>query len=67
MTRRKALVVLAAAAGAVALLRRRRRATAARVDVYLEDGSMVSLERGAPQADRMLALAADALAAARAA
>ena len=64
MTRRKALVLLAAAAGAVALLRRRR-ATAARVDVYYEDGSMISLERGTPRADRMLALAADALAAAR--
>jgi hypothetical protein len=66
MTRRNALVLLAAAAGAVALLRHRK-TTAARVDVYLEDGSMVSLERGAPQADRMLALAAEALAAARAA
>jgi hypothetical protein len=64
MTLRKALVLLAAAAGAVALLRRRQ-ATAARVDVYFEDGSMVSLERGAPQADRMLALAGDALAATR--
>ena len=64
MTRRKALVLLAAAAGAVALLRRRQ-ATAARIDVYFEDGSMVSLERGAPQADRMLALAGDALAATR--
>ena len=64
MTRRKALVALALAAGAVALLRRRQ-ATAARVDVYFQDGSMVSLERGAPQADRMLALAGDALAATR--
>ena len=64
MTTRRTLVLLAAAAGAVALLRRRQ-ATAARVDVYYEDGSMISLERGTPQADRMLALAADALAAAR--
>jgi hypothetical protein len=64
MTRRKALVLLAAAAAAVAVLRRHK-STAARVDVYLEDGSMVTLERGAPQADRMLALAADALAATR--
>lgn len=64
MTRRSALVLVAAAAGAVALLRRRR-ATAARIDVYYEDGSVISLERGTPQADRMLALAADALAAAR--
>jgi hypothetical protein len=66
MTRRSVLVVLAALAGAVFLLRRRKR-TAARVDVYYEDGSMLSLERGTPQADRMLALAADALAATRAA
>ena len=67
MTRRKVLVVLAAAAGAVALLSRRRKATAARIDVYYEDGSMISLERGTPQADRMLSLAADALAASRSA
>ncbi|HEV8249201.1 MAG TPA: hypothetical protein VGQ15_04465 [Gaiellaceae bacterium] len=66
MTRRSVLVVLAALAGAVFLLRRRKGA-AARVDVYYEDGSMLSLERGTPQADRMLALAADALAATRAA
>jgi hypothetical protein len=65
MTLRKALVVLAAVAVAVALLRRRREATAARIDVYYEDGSMISLERGTPQADRMLSLAADALAASR--
>ena len=64
MTRRKTLVLLAAAAGAVAVLRRHK-STAARVDVYFQDGSMVTLERGAPQADRMLALAADALAATR--
>ena len=64
MTRRKTLVLLAAAAGAVAVLRRHK-STAARVDVYFQDGSMVTLERGAPQADRMLALAANALAATR--
>ena len=64
MTTRKTLVLLALTAGAVALLRRRE-ATAARVDVYYEDGSMITLERGTPQAERMLALAAGALAAAR--
>jgi hypothetical protein len=64
MTTRKTLVLLAAAAGAVAVLRRHR-STTARVDVYFQDGSMVTLERGAPQADRTLALAADALAATR--
>ena len=65
MTRRNVLVVLAALAVAVVLLRRRREATAARIDVYNEDGSMISLEHGTPQADRMLSLAADALAASR--
>jgi len=65
MTRRKALIVLAAIAGAVAVLRRRKSAGAARIDVYYDDGSMVSLERDAPQAARMLALGADALAATR--
>jgi hypothetical protein len=66
MTRRKALVVVAAVAGALAVLRRHKGAGAARIDVYYDDGSMVSLERDTPQAGRMLALAADALTATRA-
>jgi hypothetical protein len=64
MSRRSLLVAMAAAAGALALLRRRK--GTARVDVYYEDGSMLSLERGTPQAQRMLALAGEALAAVRA-
>jgi hypothetical protein len=63
MSRRSVLVVLAAAAGAFALVRRR--TAAGRVDIFLEDGSMLSLEQGTPQAQRMLALAGEAIAAVR--
>jgi hypothetical protein len=65
MRRRNVLVALGAAAGTVAVFRRRR-AGSARVDVLYEDGSVVSLEHGLPQAERMLAAARNALAAARA-
>ena len=44
--------------------RRRTERRRTRVDLYFEDGSMVSLEAGRPDADRMLPLAAEALAAA---
>ena len=37
-----------------------------RVDLYYEDGSMVSLTQGSPEAERLLPLARDVLAAARA-
>ena len=63
MSRRSVLVALAAVAGAVALVRRRK--GAARVDVFYEDGSMASLERSTPRAQRMLVLAGEALAAVR--
>ena len=59
-----AAVGLAAAAGVAVLLRRRRETRAERVDVWLEDGSRVSLEPG-PKAEPMLAAAREALAAAR--
>ena len=36
-----------------------------RVDVYFEDGSMVSFADGSPEADRLIAVARDALTAAR--
>jgi hypothetical protein len=62
--RRFLVATLAAAVGALAVLRRRR-VHAVRVDVYREDGSMVSLERGDPRAERMLALAGAAIRAAR--
>ena len=61
MSRRSVLVALAAVAGAVAVVRRRR--VAGRVDVYYDDGSMLSLERDTPQARRMLDLAGEAIAA----
>jgi hypothetical protein len=64
MSRRSVLVVLAAAAGAFALVRRHK--PAGRVDVFLEDGSVLSLERSTPQAQRMLGLACEAIAAVRA-
>jgi hypothetical protein len=37
-----------------------------RVDVYYDDGSMVSLPDGSPESERLLALGRDALRAARA-
>jgi hypothetical protein len=49
------------AAGAAALLRRRSAERRERVDVYYDDGSMISLEDGAPDAAPLLALARDAL------
>ena len=36
-----------------------------RVDLYYEDGSMISATEGSPEADRLLPLARDVLAAAR--
>jgi hypothetical protein len=36
-----------------------------RVDVYFDDGSMVSLVEGSPEADKLLPVARDVLAAAR--
>ena len=42
---------------------RRQTAQRDRADLYYEDGSMLSLSQGAPEADRLLPLAAEALAA----
>ena len=64
MKRLSAIVVALAGLAALVFLRRRS-GPAERVDVYYEDGSMVSLEPGTPQAERMLALAHQALRAAR--
>ena len=36
-----------------------------RVDVYFDDGSMITYDDGSPQADTLLPIARDALAAAR--
>jgi hypothetical protein len=63
MTKRRLLVLFGAVAGFVALVRRRR-AGGPHVDLYYEDGSMVSL-RGSPEAARMLAVARGAVRAVR--
>jgi hypothetical protein len=59
-----ALGVAGAAAG-IALWRSWSAGPAERVDLYFEDGSMVSLTPAAEDAERLLALARDVLAAAR--
>ena len=51
-------------AGRVALPPPRRRAARERVDLYFEDGSMVSLADGSPEADALLRSRATLLAAA---
>jgi len=57
------LVSAAAVTGAVLWRRRSRRKE--RVDLYFTDGSMVSLEQGSLEADRLLPHAHQVLAAAR--
>ncbi|MGH3102725.1 MAG: hypothetical protein ACRDN6_01330 [Gaiellaceae bacterium] len=61
MRRRSLVVGLLAGLAAVVLLRRQRSARGEHVDLYYEDGSMVSLENGAPDAQRLLGLAREAL------
>jgi hypothetical protein len=54
------------AAGSVAgsmLVRRRAARRRERVDLYAEDGSMLSLADGTPEAERLLGIARDLLAA----
>jgi hypothetical protein len=65
MRRLSVLAGLAAGIGATVLARRRREARRERVDLYYSDGSMVSLDGDAPEGERLLALAREALAAAR--
>jgi hypothetical protein len=60
MPRRKAVAGAALVAGSLAgmvALRRRSSRRRDRVDVYFEDGSMVSLADGAPEASTVLPLA----------
>ena len=64
MRRLLALGVAGAAAG-IALWRRRGGAPAERVDLHFEYGSMVSLPAASEDAERLLGLARDVLAAAR--
>jgi len=66
--RRKLVALAALAAGwflAVALFRRASTARRERVDIYFEDGSMLSVAEGTPEAARLLPLARDAVRAAR--
>ena len=60
MPRRKAVAGLGLVAGSLAgvvAMRRRSARRRDRVDVYFEDGSMVSLADGAPEASTVLPLA----------
>jgi ribosomal protein L14 len=60
MPRRRVVTGVVLAAGSIAgavVLRRRSARRRDRVDVYFEDGSMVSLTDGAPEASTVLPLA----------
>ena len=65
--RRSAAALLGVAGGmlAGAAFIRRRTVRRERVDLYYDDGSMISLSRGSPDAERLLPLARDVLGAAR--
>ncbi len=58
---RKALALLLLAGGALLYLVRRRDGRKERVHLYYDDGSMVTLERGGPEAERLLAIARAAI------
>jgi hypothetical protein len=60
--RRGVVLALLGAAAAVLLLRRRSVSRGEHVDLYYDDGSMVSLEAGSPRAEELLGLAREALA-----
>jgi len=65
MSRRKLWVPVVLGAGSfigTIVYRRRSVRTRTRLDVYFEDGSMVSLAAGSPDADRLLPFARDVLA-----
>ena len=59
------LAGVAAIAGAIVLVRTKAAVEREHVDVYFADGSMVSLEPGSADGDRLLPLARRAIAAAR--
>jgi hypothetical protein len=65
--RRNVAMVLGVAGGMLgaAAFARRRGATRERVDLYYEDGSMLSLASGSPDAERLLPLAREILHAGR--
>jgi hypothetical protein len=64
--RHKAIAALAVAGGALLVWRRRSGKRAEKVDLYYDDGSMVTLAAGSDEGDRLLPLARRVLAAARA-
>ena len=66
--KRKALGLFGFASGLVAgsvLYRRTVARRRERVDVYFENGSMITFDDGSPEADTLLPIARDALSAAR--
>jgi len=58
---RRLLALVVFVGGPLLYLSRRRGERRERVHLYYDDGSMVTLERSAPQAERLLALARAAL------
>jgi hypothetical protein len=69
MARRKLVIPVVIGAGSflgTVLYRRRTVHNRTRLDVYFDDGSMVSLAAGSPDADRLMPHADDVLAASRA-
>ena len=66
MVRPRTLLLLAAGTAAgVVIARRLLRGPGERVDLYFEDGSMLSLTNGSPGAERLLPLAREILGKAR--
>lgn len=58
---RRFLALLLLVVGPLLYLARRRDERRERVHLYYDDGSMVTLEHGAPEAERLLAIARAAL------
>lgn len=58
---RRLLALLLLVGGPILYLTRRRDERRERVHLYYDDGSMVTLERGAPEAEQLLAVARSAL------
>ncbi len=61
MGRASVVALVLGALAVVVFLRRRKIVRGEHVDLYYEDGSMVSLENGGPDSQRMLDLARSAL------
>ena len=59
---RRPLALLLVAGGSLLYLARRRDARRERVHLYYDDGSMVTLERGGPETERLLEIGRAALA-----